>query len=138
MNRYTQVIPCSQKFSLYVLAIFFIVAGTLHFAFTPAYVGIMPPWLPWHHALVAISGVGEITGGVGVLMPRLRHFAGYGLIALCLAVLPANVQMFYDACAASKPVYVIFLLFLRLPAQFLLMWWIRSATRQTWVASART
>jgi uncharacterized membrane protein len=76
-----------------LLALFFVAAGVLHFVFMPNYIAIMPPWLPAHRLLVVISGLCEIAGGVGVLWQGTRCWAGYGLIALCVAVLPANVQM---------------------------------------------
>lgn len=107
-----------------MLAVFFITAGVLHFVFPNAYIRVMPAWLGWHAALVAISGVAECAGGVGVLMAVTRRWAGWGLLALCVAVLPANVQMLIDGLAAGKPAWVIALLVVRLPLQALLMWWI--------------
>jgi len=74
-----------------LLAIFFIVAGCLHFIFPDAYMKVMPPWLPAHLTLVLVSGGFEIMGGIGVLIKALRRSAGLGLILLSLAVLPANV-----------------------------------------------
>lgn len=116
-----------------LLALFFLIAGVLHFFFMPKYVSVMPPWLPCHHALVVISGVCEITGALGVLWSVTRRWAGYGLIALCVAVLPANVQMLLDAQAApaayASTVWV-GLLWLRLPLQGLLMFWIWRASRR--------
>ena len=111
-----------------VLALFFTVAGVLHFIYPNAYIGVMPPWLGWHAALVFISGMAEIAGGVGVLPRFTRRLAGWGLLALCVAVLPANVQMLIDALAAARPAWIIALLVVRLPLQLLLMWWIRQAT----------
>lgn len=115
-----------------LLALFFVIAGVLHFVFMPRYVAVMPQWLPWRHALVIISGMCEIAGGLGVLRPGTRRWAGYGLIVLCVAVLPANVQMLLDAQAApAADVSTVWLgmLWLRLPLQGLLMFWIWRATR---------
>ena len=112
-----------------LLAIFFVVAGILHFVFQQAYVRVMPPYLPFPAALVVISGIAECLGGLGVLMEGLRRWAGFGLLLLCLAVLPANVQMLIDATDAGKEGWIIALLILRLPLQPLLMWWIWRATR---------
>lgn len=70
----------------------FIVAGCLHFSFPLLYVKIMPPALPWPMALVYISGLAEI--GLGALMfTRFAPWAAWGLIALLVAVFPANVYM---------------------------------------------
>ena len=114
-----------------VLALFFTIAGTLHFIYPNAYIGVMPPWLGWHAALVFISGVAEVAGGVGVLQALTRRWAGWGLLALCVAVLPANLQMLIDALAAARPAWIIALLVVRLPLQLLLMWWIWLATHAT-------
>ena len=107
-----------------LLAAFFIVGGVMHFVLPATYASVMPPWLPWHAALVAISGVCEIAGGIGVLLPRWRRAAGWGLIALSVAVLPANVQMLQDGLASGRPGWQIALLVLRLPLQAALIWWI--------------
>lgn len=90
------------------------------------YVRIVPPWLPAPALLVQISGVCEILGGIGVVLPNTRRFSGIGLIALLVAVFPANVQMAQHpqlyADIASAP-----LLYARLPLQLVLIawvWWI--------------
>lgn len=74
-------------------AIFFVVAGTFHFLKPEPYVQIMPPYLPAPGLLVAVSGVAEIAGGVGLLIRPLRRAAGWGLVALLVAVFPANLYM---------------------------------------------
>ena len=111
-----------------MLAVFFIAAGILHFVFPASYAKIVPDWLPWHAGLVVVSGLFEIAGGVGVLFDSTRRLAGIGLIALCLAVLPANVQMLQDAYAAGASSAWLALLWVRLPAQALLIFWIWRAT----------
>ena len=120
----------SGRTSRRLLALFFVTAGALHFAFTADYLRIMPPWLPWHRALVLLSGACEIAGGLGVLWQRTRRWAGCGLIALCVAVLPANLQMLLDARAAGASTLWLALLWLRLPLQLLLIAWIWRATRR--------
>lgn len=113
-----------------LLALFFVVAGVLHFVFMPGYIRIVPPWLPSPRMLVIVSGLCEIAGGLGVLAPATRRWAGVGLIALCVAVLPANVQMLTDAQAAGAAPVWITLLALRLPLQLLLIAWIWRATQR--------
>ena len=107
-----------------LLGAFFIIGGLLHFVFPARYAAIMPPWLPAHEALVLISGACEIAGGLGVLAPSTRRVAGWGLIALSIAVLPANLQMLLNYQAAGAPAWQQALLWLRLPLQGLLIWWI--------------
>ena len=112
----------------WVLAIVFVVAGVLHFVMPGTYERIMPPWLPAHRALVLLSGAFEILGGLGVLPVATRTLAGWGLIALLVAVFPANVQMLLDARAraGSSSLYLT-MLWLRLPLQALLIWWVYRA-----------
>lgn len=115
--------------SRWFLAVFFCVAGLLHFLFPMKYAHVMPPWLPAHMALVLISGAFEIAGGLGLLWLPLRRAAGIGLLLLCVAVLPANLQMWIDAIAAHKPLWQQTLFLLRLPLQLPLMLWIWRASR---------
>jgi uncharacterized membrane protein len=78
---------------LYLMAAFYVYAGINHFLNPGFYVAIMPPYLPWHLGLVNVSGIAEIVLGVAVLVPRLRRTAAWGLIALLVAVFPANVHV---------------------------------------------
>ena len=117
-----------------VLAILFIVAGSLHFIITPTYTAIVPQYLPAHLALVYISGFFEILGGIGLLAPTdfhefpARPVAAWGLIALLVAVMPANIYMVTDhAKFASIPLWA---LWLRLPMQLPVMWWAWLYTRR--------
>ena len=104
------------------LAIFFVAAGALHFIVPAHYVAIVPSYLSAPRALVALSGVAEIAGGVGLLIPRLRQVAGVGLMLLLVAVFPANIEMLRQARARSGPSWVEAVLWLRLPLQVLLLW----------------
>src|SRR5580692_9212259 len=76
-----------------LLGLLFIAAGVNHFAHPGFYERIVPPPLPSPALLVVISGVAEIAGGLGVLIPATRKAAGIGLVALLIAVFPANVYM---------------------------------------------
>lgn len=104
-----------------LLAILFLVAGTLHFVITPVYVRIMPAYLPAPRLLVQISGVCEILGGIGLLVPITRAAAAWGLVALLICVMPANLNM---ALHPGKwPQIPVWLLWLRLPLQLPLLYW---------------
>ena len=102
----------------------FVVAGVLHFVFPDKYEHVIPPGFPSPKMLVLISGLAEIAGGVGLWIRPLRRAAGWGLIALLIAVFPANVYM------AVHPDYVAnltvghWLLWARLPLQPVLIWWV--------------
>ena len=116
---------------LMLIAAIFIVGGVLHLVKPAYYVRIMPPWLPAPMALVLISGVFEILGGVGVLVPATRVAAGWGLIALLIAIFPANVQMLLNARAAHASSLWMTGLIARLPLQAALIYWVfRAAIRQ--------
>ena len=110
------------------LAVLYMVAGVLHFAIPGPYIHVMPPFLPEPRLLVAVSGVCEFLGGAGVLIPQTRRFAGYGLIALLLAVFPANITMFYQQWRPHGWTLYTFVLLLRLPLQIPLILWARSVS----------
>jgi uncharacterized membrane protein len=107
-----------------LLAALFVLAGTLHFLFPSIYVGIMPPYLPWHRELVFLSGMLEILGGLGLLIRRTRRAAAVGLVLLLLAVAPANLNMALDARAVGHPLWWQAVLWIRLPIQLLLIAWV--------------
>ncbi len=111
----------------WLFGILFILAGLNHFRSPDFYVNIMPPYLPWHRELVAISGVAEIALGALLLFRRWTVLAGWGLIALLVAVFPANLHMamhpdLYPSLAPAA-------LWMRLPLQGLLIAWAYSYTR---------
>ena len=81
-----------MRLSRTALAAFFSSAGILHFVRPRPYEAIVPPPFPKKES-VAISGVAEIVGGLAVLHPATRRAGRWGLIALLLAVFPANVWM---------------------------------------------
>ena len=79
----------SRALALVLLAIAMVGAGSNHFVAPDFYLPMMPPWLPWHTELVAISGVFEVLGGLGVL-PLQTRCCGLGPIALLIAVYPPS------------------------------------------------
>lgn len=109
-----------------LLSLGMIAMGIAHLAVPAPFVRAMPTYLPSPSALVFISGVAEIVGGIGLLVARLRRAAGWGLVALLVAVFPANVDM------ALHPRFGIpaWLLWIRLPLQIPLIVWALWASRQ--------
>lgn len=105
-----------------LVAAFFVFAGVMHFVRPASFIAIVPPWLPSPAALVYISGVFEILGGVGVLVPPVRVAAGWGLVALLWAVFPANIHMAVNKVQPEGLHMSVTALWLRLPLQFVLMW----------------
>jgi uncharacterized membrane protein len=116
----------SRQLSRVALGLTFILARVNHFRRPRLYQSIMPDYLPSHRALVAISGYAEIALGVLALIPRLRFIARCGLIALLLAVFPANLHMAVQA--RRYPAIPRWLLWLRLPFQGLLIVWVWRST----------
>ena len=116
--------------SVALIGLIFLVGGVMHFLRPRFYLAMMPPWLPAAAALVLVSGVFEILGGIGVLVPATRVIAGWGLIALLFAVFPANVQMLLNARAAHASASTMAVLVARLPLQALLVYWVFRATVQ--------
>ena len=110
------------------LGVFFLIAGSLHFLRPKPYVAIVPDALPRKREMVFVSGVAELAGGAGVLVPGTRRLAGWWLIATLLAIFPANVNMAVNAerfKVVPEP-----LLWLRLPVQGALIGWVwRAAIR---------
>jgi uncharacterized membrane protein len=106
----------------------FVAAGIMHFVKPDFYMRMMPPYLPWHRELVFVSGACEVVGGLALLVPRLRVAAAWGLIALLVAVFPANVHMALhpDEFPNIPPLA----LWLRLPLQGALIAWAHWFTRR--------
>lgn len=108
--------------SVVLLAAAFVGAGVLHFVRPRVFMAIVPPALPWPRALVLISGAAEILGGLGLLLEPVRPWAGWGLVALLVAVFPANVYMAreHERFARVAPRWA---LLARLPLQAVLIAW---------------
>ncbi len=95
----------------------FIWVGLSHFINPALFVGIMPPYLPWHLEFVYISGFFEVIGGVGLLIPKCRRWAAWGLLALLVAVYPANVHMLVNEVYLEGMPQERWLLWARMPFQ---------------------
>ncbi|MBE2218255.1 MAG: DoxX family protein [Ignavibacteria bacterium] len=106
---------------LYVMSALYILAGIMHFVNPGFYTAIMPPWLPWHLELVYISGVCESLLGLLLLPRRTRRMAAWGIIALLVAVFPANIQMMINYVNTNNP--DLWIAIVRLPLQLVLIWW---------------
>lgn len=103
--------------TMFILAGLTILVGVSHFTSPQQFVDIMPPWIPLHLQLVWLSGFFEILGGVGLLIPQTRRYAAWGLIALYVAVFPANIHMALNNVPFNGQPVPPVLLWLRLPMQ---------------------
>ena len=106
---------------LYVMAFIYFVAGINHFRNPRLYIKIIPPSFPNPKLLNIISGLAEILLGIGLCIPMISNYAAWGVIAVLIAVFPANIYMFTNQKASmGLPKWV---LLLRIPLQLLLIFW---------------
>jgi len=103
-----------------VLAIFMVAGGVMHLIRPEFYLKIMPPYLPLHRELVLVSGLCEIGLGLLLFVPRFSRLAAWGIIALLIAVFPANIYLYqHQEIVPMSPI----LHFLRLPLQAVFIGW---------------
>jgi uncharacterized membrane protein len=111
----------SVRWDAVAMGALYIAAGVAHFVATGLYLRAMPAYLPAPRTLVLVSGVAEIAGGLGVMLPGTRRAAAWGLVVLLVAVFPANVWMaMHPERFAQIPQWA---LWLRLPLQAPLIRW---------------
>ena len=115
------------------MALFYIAAGLAHFLLPSLYERIMPVSLTAHHELVILSGIAEIAGGIGVLVPAVSRAAAWGLIALLCAIFPANVSMLERH--QQFPGIPVWILWARLPLQLVWIWWAWLYTKPSTISS---
>jgi len=113
----------------WLAALFFIGAGINHFVMPDFYERIVPPGFPGPKLLVIVSGLAETAGGLGLLIPPLRRVAGWGLIAMLIAIFPANIYM---ALHPERFGMSSWILWARLPLQVVFIVWV------WWVARCRS
>ncbi len=113
----------------WLLAGFMTLAGLNHFVSPDVYVGMMPAVLPAPLVLVYLSGIAEIAGGLGLLPRRTRKLAAWALIALFVAVFPANINMAINGLPLGDRNVPLWALWARLPLQLVLIAWAYLFTR---------
>lgn len=116
-----------KRVSLVAMALLYLAAGLSHFLRPEMYVRMVPPALPWPRPVVYVSGLAELLLGGLLLVPGLRRLAAWGVIALLIAVYPANIYQLTSGGAGLRvPRWA---LWLRLPMQFVLLYWAYGHTR---------
>jgi len=120
-----------RSVSLYVMALFYFVAGIIHFVKPGYYMQIMPSWIPLgaHLTLVYLSGLAESALGAALVVPSLRRRAAWGIIALLVAVFPANVHMWLHDVHPDGVALPSWFHAVRLPLQAVLIAWAYWHTR---------
>jgi uncharacterized membrane protein len=119
---------------VYLMGLLYLTAGITHFTNPGFFLQIVPPFLPAPGLLVVLSGLAEIVLGIGVLVPATRKRAAWGIVARLGAVFPANVyQALYNPALVDPPAWMgqptQAALYVRLPLQFVLVWWAWRYTR---------
>ena len=110
-----------RNIAAYAFAVFFVIAGINHFVMAEFYLKIIPPALPAHDLINALSGIAEIVIGVMVGLPRTRVLGGWLAIALLVAVFPANIYLYMNQGIIPQVSPALHLL--RLPLQALFIAW---------------
>jgi uncharacterized membrane protein len=112
-----------------ILAVCIVVAGFLHFAQSEPFIRIVPDFLPAPATLVYLSGVIEILLGIGLLVPSTRQLSAWGLVALFIAVYPANLNMAINHIKIAGIPDTWWFQAIRLPFQGVLIAWAYWYTR---------
>ncbi len=112
-----------KRYLRYLFGISMVGVGITHFTAADDFVAIVPPFLPAALALVYISGVFEILGGIGLQVERTRKFSAWGLIALFIAVYPANIYMLVEGIGFGDLEPSPVLLWARMPLQLVFILW---------------
>ncbi|MDV6169919.1 DoxX family protein [Flavobacterium sp. DG1-102-2] len=106
---------------LYLMAAIYIFAGVNHFRMPRLYIKMIPPSLPSPKTLNTLSGLAEIAFGILLCIPATSVYGAWGIIALLIAVFPANIYMYTNENAAlGLPKWV---RLIRLPLQLLFIYW---------------
>jgi uncharacterized membrane protein len=113
----------------WVMSIVMVAVGIVHFAYPAPFVAIVPAWLPNPALLVAISGIFEILGGVGLQVRSARRLAAWGLVALYIAVFPANLNQAMNHIEFPGSHTPSLLFWARLPLQLVFIAWAYWYTR---------
>jgi uncharacterized membrane protein len=112
-----------RHLSLYLTSLIFFAAGLNHFINPEFYLKLMPPYLPMPDILNLVAGAAEMVFAVGLLFPKTRAFSAWGLVAVLIAVFPANIYMYQERTLLFPDVPT-WVMALRLPLQGLMIWWV--------------
>ena len=84
-------------FTIIILSLFYVNVGITHFTNPEFFLGIMPPYIPFHDFFVYLSGFFEVLFGLMILFKKTRYYGGIGLLCLLIAVFPANIYLYQSA-----------------------------------------
>ncbi len=135
-SRRLRGVPLTRRIAWVIASLFFMGAGVMHLRHPEPFVKIVPPFVPWPLVMVYVSGVAEIAGGLGLLFLRFRRAAAWGLVALLVAVFPANLYMAMEDVQVTATPLPGWVLWARLPLQPVLIWWVLWCSRPAATGSA--
>lgn len=105
------------------LAIFFVFTGVSHFLMPEEMAQMLPEFIPWRVEIIYVTGILEVAGGIGLLIPGLERLAAWSLILFLIGVLPSNIYAAINhvefGAHSEGPIYLL----LRIPFQLFLMGW---------------
>lgn len=107
----------------WIMAVFYAVAGIAHLAYPAVFLPVMPGWVPYPHEVVLFTGVCELLGAAGLLIPRLRWWAGVMLAAYAFCVFPANLRHAWLDVVVAQHTATLWYHVPRLPLQPVVIWW---------------
>lgn len=107
----------------WIMAIFYTVAGVVHLAYPAVFMRVMPGWVPYPHEVVLFTGVAELFGAAGLLIPRFRWWAGVMLAAYAFCVFPANLRHAWLDVVEAQHYATLWYHVPRLPLQPVVIWW---------------
>ena len=106
-----------------LLSTIYLAAGLLHLAVPGPFLSITPSWVPFPEQVVALTGLAELAGAFGLLVPRFRRAAGIGLALYALCVFPANIQHALDSLGRPEALSGLWHHVPRLLLQPVIVWW---------------
>lgn len=114
----------TKRVLLWIMGVFYVFAGVMHFIRPDFYMPMMPPYLPWHLELIYLSGLAEVLVGAGVMIPSTRRIAAWGTILLLIAIFPANIHIaLYNVPVFGAAEGAGIFNWIRLPLQGVLILW---------------
>jgi uncharacterized membrane protein len=82
----------ARRIARWVLVLAYLIAGIAHLRSPGGFVAITPHWVPYPEQVIALTGMAELAGAAGLMIPRLRRAAAIGLALYALCVWPANIN----------------------------------------------
>jgi uncharacterized membrane protein len=120
-----------KQFLIYPMSLLYVVAGANHFIKPEFYKQLMPTYLPYHYEIIFISGVFEVALGLGLIFMKTRRTSAWGIVALLIAVYPANIYMWMNNVQIDGHATPALFHYIRLPMQFVLLYWAYLYTKKT-------